>query len=88
MIDTIFFWNVRGLGRSRKRLKNLASKFNASLVAISEPFTEAARMPILGNFLNFPYCCSNEVEGRKLWIFWRVPIAFEILCCSAQMITG
>ncbi|KAI9154057.1 hypothetical protein LWI28_020404 [Acer negundo] len=79
---------VRSLGWSRRRLKSLVSKYNASPVAISEPFVEEARMPALGNLINFPHWCSNEVEGGKLWIFWRASGAFEILCCSAQMITG
>lgn len=72
----------------KKKIEEFSKKNNVYLVAISEPFMEEARMSSLSNFLNFPDCCSNEVEGGKLWILWRVPNAFEILCCLAQMITS
>lgn len=68
MSDTIFFWNIRGLGSSRDRLKKLLNKFKVKLFAIVEPFLNEDRMHVLGNYLNMNYksYISNEAQGGKL----------------------
>lgn len=53
MIDTIFSWNIRGLGRSRNRLKKLLYKYNIGLFAILEPFAAEDQMNQLGSLLNY-----------------------------------
>lgn len=63
MNDTTIVWNIRGLGRSRSRLKKLVKKYGATLVAISEPFADENLMPQLSTFLDFPiYCCNENME--------------------------
>lgn len=79
---------MRGLGRSRNRLKSFIKEKNATLVAILEPFVEVAHMSLLGNFLNLHHFCSNEVEGGKLWIFWKELNSFEVMGRSSQTVTG
>lgn len=90
MSEMIFFWNIRGLGSSRGRLKKLLNKFKVKLFAIAEPFLNANRMHVLGNYLNMNYnfYISNEAQGGKLWLFWKDLMSFEVLVCSSQSISG
>lgn len=90
MSDTIFYWNIIGLGRSRARLKKFLKKFNPNLFAISEPFVAEDHMHDLGDFLNtnYNFHLSNEAQGGKLWLFWNDPNIFEVLGCSNQSISG
>lgn len=88
MIDNIFYWNVRWLGRSRKRLKLLVNKSKVALIAITEPFVREQHMVNLANFLNLHFFQSNEIEGGKLWIFWKEQDAFEVLSYTSQSILG
>ncbi|KAK0580059.1 hypothetical protein LWI29_035797 [Acer saccharum] len=87
-MDTIFFWNIRGLGNSSGRLKSLIKKFNVDLFAISEPFAAEDRMVRLGNLLSYHHFISNEIQGGKLWIFWKDFNAFEVTLITTQMVSG
>lgn len=69
MIENIFYWNVRGLGRSKRRLKSLIIKKDINICAIVEPFAGNNCMAATGSLLNLNYFCSNESMGGKLWIF-------------------
>ncbi|TXG59223.1 hypothetical protein EZV62_013796 [Acer yangbiense] len=80
--------NIRGLGNSSGRLKSLIKKFNVDLFAISEPFTAEDRMVRLGNLLSYHHFISNEIQGGKLWIFWKDFNAFEVTLITTQMVSG
>ena len=83
MTDTIIYWNVRGLGSSKRRLKSLLAKNNVSICAIAEPFARENCMATMGNFLTFNCFCSNETVRGKLWIFWKELDVFQVLSHSA-----
>lgn len=90
MSDVIFFWNIKGLGSSRGRLKKLLNNFKVKLFAIVEPFLTEDRMHVMGNYLNMNYNfhISNETQGGKLWLFWNDPNIFDAMVCSNQSISG
>ncbi|TXG69366.1 hypothetical protein EZV62_004301 [Acer yangbiense] len=77
-----------GLGNSSGRLKSLIKKFNVDLFAISEPFAAKDRMVRLGNLLSYHHFISNEIQGGKLWIFWKDFNAFEVTLITTQMVSG
>ncbi|XP_057982213.1 uncharacterized protein LOC131167424 [Malania oleifera] len=60
-------WNVRGLGRSRRRLKGLVRRHRVAIVAIVEPFLEDTRISQLANEMLLLNCCCNGEVGGKLW---------------------
>ncbi|KAL6003492.1 hypothetical protein ACLOJK_023723 [Asimina triloba] len=66
MIRNILYWNVRGLGSSKRRLKSLIIKKDINICAIVEPFISDNRMATTGPFLNLNYFCSNVFAGGKL----------------------
>lgn len=88
MVDTILYWNVRGLGSLKKRLKSLLMKNDVSICAIAKPFARENCMTTMGNFLSLNYFFSNQIVGGKLWIFWKDSDVFQVLSCTPQMIIG
>lgn len=71
MMGNIFYWNVRGLGTSKRRLKSLIIKKDINICVNVEPFVGNNRMVATGSFLNLNSFCSNETDGGKLWIFGK-----------------
>lgn len=88
MTDTIFMWNIWGLGRFRRRLKKLINKYNAIVVAISKPFVGKNMIQQLTTFSKFPNYCCNEHMGGKIWLFWHAEVGFDIIFASNQLITS
>lgn len=88
MIDMILVWNVRGLGRSRKRLKSLVKKHRATVVTILEPFHEESKMQWLASFLEFSKYCCNESSGGKVWLFWKDDYELEVLHMTDESLLG
>lgn len=43
-------------------------------------------MASLGRFLNFNSFNSNELQGEKLWIFWKDVIMFQALFSTSQLV--
>lgn len=88
MIGNIFYWNIRGLGTSKRRLKSLIIKKDINICVIAEPFVGHNRMAATGSFLNLNYFCSNESMGGKLWIFGKELNEFQMVFCTSQTISG
>ncbi|KAK1587186.1 hypothetical protein Q3G72_010418 [Acer saccharum] len=42
----------------------------------------------LGNLLSYHHFISNEIQGGKLWIFWKDFNAFEVTLITTQMVSG
>ncbi|XP_042942674.1 uncharacterized protein LOC122276843 [Carya illinoinensis] len=74
------YWNARGVGTSRKRLKKLVSKLHPKLLAIAEPMDLNLVVDSMGdqfltvhiNSLNdlcitFVYAKCSYLEHRRLW---------------------
>lgn len=88
MNDKILVWNIQGLPRSRKRLKNLVRKFCVLVVAVSEPFVDESSMLYLASFLDFQHFCYNEDMGGKFWLLWKIEFSFERVFSFSQTLVG
>ncbi|KAK1557069.1 hypothetical protein Q3G72_017380 [Acer saccharum] len=55
---------------------------------VMEPFAAEDRMVRLGNLLSYHHFISNEIQGGKLWIFWKDFNAFEVTLITTQMVSG
>lgn len=69
MTGNFLYWNVRGLGSSKRRLKSIIIKKDITLCAVGEPFINKNRLAGSSSFLSLNYSCSNVSVGGKLWIF-------------------
>lgn len=74
--------------RSWKRLKSLATKLRAAVVAVLEPFQEEEKMPQLAVFLGFLKFCCKESSNGKVWIFWKDDYDFDVLHMIYQSLSG
>ncbi|XP_042983328.1 uncharacterized protein LOC122312726 [Carya illinoinensis] len=81
------YWNARGLGTSRERLKNLVTKFHPKLVVIAKPMVSISRLDMWRDRLHFDGCCSNVEEGGKLWLFWSQDLHLVVENMGDQFLT-
>ncbi|XP_042962702.1 uncharacterized protein LOC122296976 [Carya illinoinensis] len=81
-------WNVRGLGTSKRRLRNLIRKYKPSVLVLFEPFAAEEVMVYWANVFGYPSYCANEAMGGKIWVLWIEELTFEMQGMSNQMISG
>ncbi|KAF5468243.1 hypothetical protein F2P56_012410 [Juglans regia] len=87
MSESIIVWNVRGIGTSSRRLKNLVFKFKPKLISVLEPFQNQNKVLRLMNSLHFDSCISNVDVGGKIWIFWDNVRDVQVVRTSLQFIS-
>lgn len=73
------FWNIRGLGSSKGRLKRLVKNFKPKVITLSETFVDDSRMGILMRNLGLEKGSSNQLKDSKIWILWERNVDVNIV---------
>ncbi|XP_042972740.1 uncharacterized protein LOC122304535 [Carya illinoinensis] len=87
MIGPILYWNVRGLGTSRGRLKKLVKEFKPKVFALAETFVDDSKMGRLMRQLGLEEGSSNQLNAGKIWLLWEKNVNVTIVRMSDQFIT-
>ncbi|KAF5458789.1 hypothetical protein F2P56_022794 [Juglans regia] len=87
MINKVLFWNIRGLGTSRKRLRGLVREQQPIILVIAEPFRDDTHLSYWKTFLEFDECLSNASQARKIWCFWKFGLKVDVMGVSDQPLT-
>jgi len=87
MLDHLLFWNCRGLGFSKTRLRDMLKVLKSKILIIAEPFRQDCKLARWQGMLNFDVSYSNGDSGGKLWIFWKDEVQVNILQESNQHVT-
>lgn len=82
MIGPIVYWNIKGLGTSRGRLKKLVKKFKPKVVALAETFVDGSSMGNLMRSLCLEDGRSNQLQAGKIWILWDNNVNVSIVRMS------
>lgn len=69
MIENIMFWNARGLGISKKRLRSLLKIHKPKMLMVAEHFRSVTKLLRCQNIFRFDASFSNGINDGKLWIF-------------------
>ena len=84
LLDSAFFWNIRGISRSPnlRKLKKLILLHKLSVIGICEPKLSTRDMESIRVRLNFDHVISNP--SGDLWIFFRFPFTSMVVGESDQ----
>lgn len=86
-MNSFLYWNLRRLGTSKKKLKNMVRRYKVNVVAIAEPFVGEHCMSRLQKSLDFWGCISNEGVGGKLWVLWNTNVNVTMKSIKGQSIS-
>ncbi|XP_042942334.1 uncharacterized protein LOC122276573 [Carya illinoinensis] len=87
MIKPILFWNLRGLGTSKRRLVKLVHLYKPKIIALAEPFLNVSHLSRLQAKLHMENSVSNEDSGGKIWLLWAAGVKVKVLNYFAQSLT-
>lgn len=87
MMSKPLFWNIRGLGTSRRRLRKIVKSMKPNFLMLTEPFSNEAKLKLLQNNLHFEFYFFNQNIGGKLWLLWGDGLQVSVLNASAQHVT-
>lgn len=87
MKSVIMIWNVRGIGTTFKRFAKLLKNYRVDLLAISEVFMQEEALKCFATIFDYPYWCNNEHSVGKIWVMWKLPDDFHVVCMFDQMIS-
>ncbi|XP_042962740.1 uncharacterized protein LOC122297018 [Carya illinoinensis] len=82
------YWNIRGLGTSRGRLKKLVKSFNVKVVALAETFVDERKMDKIKKSLWLDNGCSNQEKAGKIWLLWDKSVDVHVFRVSDQFMTA
>lgn len=82
------FWNIHGLGTSRRRLRKLVKRKKLNFIMLAESFTNESNMDALKNTLQLRDYFSNQSNGGKIWLLWGNRLQVSVLNCSSQHVTS
>jgi hypothetical protein len=71
MLDNLLFWNCRGLGSSKARLRAMLKDLKPKVLIVAEPFRQDCKLERWQGMLKFDNSYSNGDSGGKLWVFWN-----------------
>lgn len=89
----VFFWNVRGLGRTiaRDRIREFYSKLEFEILIVVEPLIKPRKNVVkeMGLIEFSSSILHNGEEGRKanIWVIHRNEIKVDVVSVSRQQIT-
>ncbi|KAF5474951.1 hypothetical protein F2P56_006803 [Juglans regia] len=81
------FWNIRGIGTSKKRLRSLVRVHKPSVLFLAEPFRDNSHLSYWRNYFSFSECLSNADKEGKIWCFWIAGLRVEVMGGSNQFIS-
>lgn len=84
MIEPILFWNLRGLGTSKRRLVKLVHMYKPKIIALVESFLNDSHLSRLQTKED---SVSNEDSGGKIWLSWASGVKITVLNYFAQFVT-
>ncbi|XP_041000717.1 uncharacterized protein LOC121246597 [Juglans microcarpa x Juglans regia] len=87
MFNKVLFWNIRGLGTSRKHLRGLVREQHPIILVIAEPFRDDTHLSYWKTFLEFDECLSNASQAGKIWCFWKSGLKVDVMGVLDQHLT-
>ncbi|KAF5465148.1 hypothetical protein F2P56_015179 [Juglans regia] len=80
----VMFWNLRGIGTSKKRLRKLVRVHQPCVLFLAEPFGDDSQLSYWCDYFSFSACISNADKAGKLWCFWVAGIQVDVVGGSDQ----
>ena len=87
MLDNLIYWNCRGIGSSKVRLRAMLKVLKPTVLIVAEPFRQDCKLERWQGMLKFDASYSNGDSDGKLWIFWNNEVHINILQDSNQHVT-
>lgn len=89
MIESVLFWNVRGIG-NKATVRSLAQHIKEHkiyLVAISEPRIKISRASQVARRIDLTSVIGNNGEFSKIWLFHSPELCIEVVESHLQYLT-